>query len=108
MTSRRDEIQKSVDAIVTEARVPLDARLLSKDIVELTLQVTNNLLEPVLHHQLRLGEKYEDTYANSLSMLSPKPGVSTIVRAMRTPSSSNSVVSSAQQAGMKKPSAYQR
>src|ERR1700722_18993543 len=29
-------------------------------------------------------------YANSLSMLSPKPGVSTIVRAMRTPSSSSS------------------
>lgn len=30
------------------------------------------------------------THANSLSMLSPNPGVSTIVRAMRTPSSSNS------------------
>lgn len=32
-----------------------------------------------------------DTNANSLSMLSPNPGVSTMVRAMRTPSSSSSV-----------------
>jgi hypothetical protein len=30
------------------------------------------------------------THANSLSMLSPKPGVSTIVNPMRTPSSSSS------------------
>ena len=32
-----------------------------------------------------------ETHADSLSMLSPKPGVSTMVRAMRTPSSSSSV-----------------
>lgn len=31
-----------------------------------------------------------ESYANSLSMLSPKPGVSTMVKAMRTPSSSSS------------------
>ena len=40
--------------------------------------------------QLRFAQK---TYVNSLSMLSPKPGVSTIVNEILTPSSSSSASS---------------
>ena len=39
---------------------------------------------------MKMGTEKEDTYANSLSILSPNPGVSTMVRAIRTPSSSSS------------------
>jgi hypothetical protein len=46
------------------------------------------------------GRRHRDaTHANSLSMLSPKPGVSTTLRAIRTPSSSNSACTYARQPG---------
>ena len=81
-----------MNTVVPEARITLNSRLLCKNVVILTFQVSDNLLESV-HNTFELEndvKKMSRTYANSLSMLSPNPGVSTIVRAMRTPSSSNS------------------
>lgn len=96
MASRRDKIEQGVNPVVPEARVALDARLFCQDIIVLTFKVPNNLLEAAARiTEMRYGstkvKKWAD--ANSLSMLSPKPGVSTMVRAMRTPSSSNSTTS---------------
>ena len=97
MAGRRDEVEKGVDTVVAEARVTLDAALLSKDMVVFALEVAENFLETVGERRLsgsavetRREFIREQTYANSLSMLSPKPGVSTMVSAMRTPSSSSS------------------
>jgi len=85
-----NEVQKSVNTIVPKTWIALDTRLFRQDIVILALKMTNNLLETVKTQQ-SAQMTVEETYANSLSMLSPKPGVSTIVKAMRTPSSSSSV-----------------
>jgi len=90
MTSRGDEVQQSVNSVIPETRVTLDARLLSKDVIILTFEVTNNFLESATRMRKEPGVWVKGMYANSLSMLSPKPGVSTIVRAIRTPSSSSS------------------
>jgi hypothetical protein len=90
MTSRGDEVQQSVNSVIPETRVTLDARLLSKDVVILAFEVTNNFLEAATRMRKEPGVWVKSMYANSLSMLSPKPGVSTIVRAIRTPSSSSS------------------
>jgi hypothetical protein len=40
-----DEVEKGVDAVVAEARVALDARLLGENVVVLALEVANNLGE---------------------------------------------------------------
>lgn len=93
MTGRRDEVQQSMDSVIPETGITFDARLFGKNVVVLTLEVADNFLEP------RKNENQGrdcaciswKTYANSLSILSPNPGVSTIVKAMRTPSSSSSV-----------------
>ena len=45
MTGRGDEIQKSVDAVVAEARVTLDTRLFGQNIIVLAVEVANDLLE---------------------------------------------------------------
>ena len=45
VTGRGDEVQQSVNSVVPEARVTLDTRLLSKNVVVLTLEMANNLLE---------------------------------------------------------------
>ena len=94
MTGRGDEVQEDMNPVVPEARVTLNARLFGQDIVILSLKVSDNFLE-TNHGKARMSSSASQsllgcTYANSLSMLSPKPGVSTIVSAMRTPSSSSS------------------
>lgn len=95
VSRRRDEVQQGMNPVVSETRVTFDPRFFSQDIVILTFQVTDNLLKAYMR-DLSQGcwGSNQVTYANSLSMLSPNPGVSTIVRAIRTPSSSSSGYSS--------------
>ena len=45
VTSGRDKIEEGMDTVVPEARVTLDTRLLSENVVVLTLEMANNLLE---------------------------------------------------------------
>lgn len=45
MAGRRDEVEHGVDAVVPEAGVTLDTRLLCKDVVILSLEEANNLRE---------------------------------------------------------------
>ena len=40
-----DEVEEGVDTVIPEARITLDTRLLSKNVVVLTLEVANDLLE---------------------------------------------------------------
>ena len=53
MTSGRDEVEEGMHPVVAEARVTLDTRLLSKNVVVLTLEVANDLLE-AFHRDLRV------------------------------------------------------
>lgn len=93
MSSGGDKVEKSMNSVVSEARITLDARLLGQNIIVLTFKVANNLLETGIKQVDLLTRRIVkvNAYANSLSILSPKPGVSTMVKAMRTPSSSSSV-----------------
>lgn len=97
MAGWRDEVEKSVNAVVPEPGVTLDTRLLGQDIVILSLEVANNLGEAAERWCQqgcvlpRNATGREDTHLASLSMRSPNPGVSTMVREMRVPSSSSSV-----------------
>ena len=95
VTRGRDKVEEGVNTVVPEAGVTLDTRLLGQDVVVLAFEVADDLLESK-NGSLSSNRTAEQkpTYANSLSMLSPNPGVSTMVRAMRTPSSSSSVVQS--------------
>ena len=96
MTGRCDEVEQGMDTVIAEAGVTLDTRLLSENVIVLALEVANDLLETVGKENAQgtgCSDRRDGTYANSLSMLSPKPGVSTMVRAMRTPSSSSSAQS---------------
>lgn len=45
MTSRRDEVQESMDSVVSEFRVTPNTRLLSQDVVVLALEVGHDFLE---------------------------------------------------------------
>ena len=45
MSGGRDEVEESVNTVVPEAWVTLDARLLSQDIVVLAFEITNDFLE---------------------------------------------------------------
>ena len=90
MSCGRDEVEQSVNSVVTEAGITLDTRLFGQDIVVLTFKVSNNFLKANNLVKRKVPRGHTDTNANSLSMLSPKPGVSTMVRAIRTPSSSSS------------------
>ena len=45
MSSGRDEVEQGMDTVVAETRVTLDTRLLSENVVVLTLEMANNLLE---------------------------------------------------------------
>lgn len=92
MACGRDEVKQGVDAVVPEARVTLDAGLLAEDVVVFALEVAQNFLEAARRNISKeaAGGRSLATHANSLSMLSLKPGVSTMVSAMRTPSSSSS------------------
>lgn len=93
MAGRSDEVEKDMDTVVAEAGVTLDTRLLGKNIVILALEVTDNLAKAVRMSVNKGGRhalEYSDPYLASLSIWSPKPGVSTMVREMRVPSSSSS------------------
>ena len=43
MAGRCDEVEQDMDAVVSEARVALDARLLGENVVVLPLEVANDL-----------------------------------------------------------------
>jgi hypothetical protein len=45
VTRWRDEVQERMYTIIPEPRVTLDARLLSQNVIVLTLEVANNFLE---------------------------------------------------------------
>ena len=45
MAGGSDEVEQSVHTIVSEARITLDTRLLSKDIIVLPLQIADDLCE---------------------------------------------------------------
>ena len=45
MSSGRDKVQEYMNTIVTEAGIALDTRFFSQNIIVLTLEVANDLLE---------------------------------------------------------------
>lgn len=45
MSSGRDEVEQSVNSVVAEAGVTLDARLFGQDVVVLPFKVPDDLLE---------------------------------------------------------------
>lgn len=45
MTCRRDEVQERMHTVIHEARVTFNTRLLSQNVIVLTLEVANNFLE---------------------------------------------------------------
>jgi len=45
MPGRRDEVQQSMNTVISETGVTFDTRLFSKNIVVLTLKIANDLLE---------------------------------------------------------------
>ena len=47
MAGRRDKIEQSVYAIITESRITFDAGLLGKDVVVLSFEVAHDLTEAV-------------------------------------------------------------
>lgn len=90
MTSWGDKVEEGVHSVVAEAWVTLDAGLFSENIVILSLDVASDFTKAKQFQHFKLRSHRERTHVNSLSILSPNPGVSTIVREMRTPSSSSS------------------
>ena len=90
MAGRRDEVQENVDAVVPEARVTLDAGLLSENVIVLSLEISNDLSEAARALVLCWYPVRAPPYLASLSIWSPNPGVSTMVSEMRVPSSSSS------------------
>lgn len=93
MAGRSDEVEKDVDTIVTEAGVTLDTRLLGENVIVLTLEVADNLAKAMgtsAYNTMSCALRWYDPYLASLSIWSPKPGVSTMVREIRVPSSSSS------------------
>ena len=91
MASWGDEVEKSVNTIVAETRITLDTGLLCKNIIVLSLEVTDDFTKTSVGSvNLPLKSRTCVSYLASLSIWSPNPGVSTIVNEMRVPSSSNS------------------
>ncbi len=92
MAGWSDKVEQRMNTIIAEAGVTLDTGLLCENIVVLSLKIANNLTEAFVWSAVfwwMLILLYI-SYLASLSIWSPKPGVSTIVREMRVPSSSNS------------------
>lgn len=89
-----DEVQEDVHTVVPEAGVTLNPRFFGQDVVVLALEVSDNLtkanerVSPVVESWF--GISRGSTCLASLSIWSPNPGVSTMVREIRVPSSSNS------------------
>lgn len=88
MTSRLDEIETGVDAIVNNL-LPVDAVLLLEVRVETSLNVLHDRL-PATPGRVSGGKRSSAiwTYHSSLLTKSPNPGVSTTVNRRRTPFSS--------------------
>lgn len=59
MASGRDEVQQRMNTVIPEAGVALDTALLRQNIVVLTLEVPDDLLEPVLPNNARREEVSE-------------------------------------------------
>ncbi len=84
-----------MDSVILEARITLDSGLLSQHVVIFTLKVFNDLGKAKGFKQLvTMNYSFETGssigYLASLSIWSPKPGVSTIVSDIRVPPSSSS------------------
>jgi hypothetical protein len=47
MAGWRNKVEQSMDSVVTEARVSLDARLFGQNVIVLALQIADNLLEAI-------------------------------------------------------------
>lgn len=99
MAGRSDEVEHCMNSVVPEARVTLDARLLGKLIVVLSFKETNNprkarmviLVLLLVTVSCLYGQGLCPTHLSSLSISSPNPGVSTMVRNIQVRSSSNSI-----------------
>ena len=92
MTRRSDEVEQRMDAIVPESGIPLDARFFGQDVVVLAFQIAHDLGEAAkssVSVAIRALAR-SVAYLASLSIWSPKPGVSTMVSDIRVPSSSSS------------------
>ena len=91
MACRCDEVEKYMNAVVAESGIALDTRFLSQDVVVLSFEIASDFGETEL---IKSCPSFlmcsEMIYLASLSIWSPKPGVSTIVREIRVPSSSSS------------------
>lgn len=81
-----------MDAVILETRVTPDTGLFGENVVVLPFEVVHDFLESGMRKLSGVSDIYGigGTHADSLLMLSPNPGVSTTVRAIRTPSSSSS------------------
>jgi hypothetical protein len=83
MASWCNKVKQGVNTVITESWVTLDSVFFCKNIVILALQVPNNFLETISLLELiplkSVTEVLHDSYHFSLSILSPNPGVSTIV-----------------------------
>jgi hypothetical protein len=90
MSSWSDKVKESMNTVITETWVTFNSRLLSENVIVLSLKITNNLTETFGHVSISWMRPGRISYLASLSIWSPKPGVSTIVREIRVPSSSNS------------------
>lgn len=94
MAGRGDEIEHGMNPVVPEAGVTLDTRLLRQNIIILSLEIPHDLREAtvivVSLAETKSNVCKNNAYLASLSIWSPKPGVSTMVKEIRVPSSSNS------------------
>ena len=63
-----NEVKKDVNAIVSEAGITFDARLLCKNIVVLPLQVADNLRETVHSQRVKTAVAVHAPYLASLSI----------------------------------------
>jgi hypothetical protein len=80
-----NEVKQSVNTVITESWVTLDSVFFGENVIVLALQIANNFLEAYDHGRF-VRTAYtvnkmtsQTSYHFSLSMLSPNPGVSTMV-----------------------------
>jgi len=72
-----------VDAVVPETRVTLDTGLLGENVIVLSLEISNNLSKAADALVVCADRRGRSVYLASLSIWSPNPGVSTMVREIR-------------------------
>ena len=75
MTGRGDEVEKSVDTVVPEARVTLDTRLLSENVIVLAFEMANDLREAGLvidliteSRRVHDGQRYASSFLIELEL----------------------------------------